>query len=415
RGHVNVNNYQAVLDSIGPVASCSDLPDAGVPISNLMHSYSGTRFVRRARLNTPILALATGANPQVTVDAAKLAASGLADGEYIWISVITGADMLRYTTWPVANVDTVAGTFDLVGADTTGASFVSGAIQNRTGPAVTWGTAHGVTVEGAYALAYGSPAIDLDFINAGPSRGFRFHGQVEHSPLSAVQIRNPATTSVWTNPYIRLTNEGQANAIATVVATGSGQVQIRGSRAGLTIDNMGTVPANGMLHPPGKFALKAGPVMEAPKAAALPDPDALAVADAVFVGHDRVVPTDDRRAVQVGTGVSFGGHAPGTHQNYAFTTAGPHVMASLPDSVTVQVGHAGIVEVQLPTDLAQGQTGTLTHTATSGYSYLSLAAGAFAGGVNVRTVNQYGAIGWQCIGNPGGAPVVKLFGGEPLV
>lgn len=412
--HLNVSDYQSVLDFVGGLASAATLPGGGSELSDIIHKYTGCRFLRRARLNTAILSVESGPDPLVAVSPAAYGVSDLVDGSQVWIYNINGCPSLKFRKWTLSSVNAAAGTFRLSGADTTGETFVSGTLQNATGGALGLGASHGLDITAAYFLAYGASPVDIDMINNAPPAGMVLHGQIEHSPRRAIQVRNPDGTNViWTRPDIRLTGRSQTYSDEIIGKTGTGQVQIQGS-ARIVVENMGTAPANGTFNDDAGWALKGGVYIEMPKAAALPDPDALANDDALLVALDRSPAGDNRLQQAVASGLTWDGQQPGTFKNFAYTSAGPHALGSgLPDAVTVQVAYAGVVEVQLPNDLRQGDTGMLSHTAASGYSFLSLpSGGTFAGGQK-RTVGQFGVIGWQCVGNPGGAPVVKMIGGEP--
>lgn len=412
RAHVNAGDYQVVLDSIGAVQSGAQLPAGGVELSNIIHTYHGCRFHRNAAFNAQILSVSTTDPAVFTIDPATANFTSLQIGSRLYLYDIAGLDAARYREHAISAIDHQAGTFELAGVSGVGNTFTAGRIQNATGPALTFGGSHAASIRNAYALAYREDGVlDFDMANSAVPSGFQWHGQIEHAPRRAIRVRNPASPIVWVGPEIVLSNQSMVNADETIGKSNAANVNIRGGR--IQVMNMPSAPANGVFGGTG-WGLVGGTEVSVPLAAALPPAGSLVSDDAVFTAFDRVPAVEDRRRVAFSDSATWAGHPPGTAAAFLFSAAGPHVLAvGLPDVTNVTTAVQDVVEVRLPADLVNGQAGTLTHRAPSGYSYLALAAGVFAGGQK-RTVGQYGMIAWQCIGTAPEGPIVRIVGGGPM-
>lgn len=287
--YMNVQNSKAVFDRIGPVTSVSTLPKPGRRFSNIIHSFDQVRMKRPARFNADIADISR-TNPAVVRLRVpeRMAHGDLRNGDKVWFYRLEGEGGyagLRYTIQTAVNVDRIAGTFELADYDNrAGPAFVSGSVQNQTGPAMLFSGSHDVHISNGYALTYGNHSVVFDLVNGGAPRSFRMHMQCEHSPRAPIMIDHGDKPKVWQGAVIHLANSSQVNADCIVDDNGAGTLLLHDVK--LKVNNMGHPPAAKVFRNPGRFALRDCEIT-VPMAAALNDAIDFQEAGAVFEAYDR--------------------------------------------------------------------------------------------------------------------------------
>lgn len=284
--YMNAQNSAAVISRIGAIKSVSTLPKPGKSRSNIIHSYDQVRMLRPARFNTPIKHISQTNPAIVTVSNPRALLHGdLSEGDSVWFYHIRGPNDLSFTVQTVADPNPDNGTFTLRGYDNRkGAKFISGTVQNQTGPAMLFSGAHDVNIENGYALTYGNHSVVFDLVNGGPPRSFRMHMQCEHSPKSPILIEHKKSRTVWQGATIHLSNNGQVNIDSIVDDTGTGTIVFQDLK--LKVNVMGRSPTHGVFRNPDRFDLR-GCEITVPRAAALNSPRSFKNADAIFEAYDR--------------------------------------------------------------------------------------------------------------------------------
>lgn len=245
------------------------------PQSCIEHDLGQLQAMRNADVNLPITSI-TRTNPAaVTVDAAALASSGLANGDRVYFYNVAGMTELNKFSYAIANLNTNAGTFQLSATDsTTYGAFVSGNVQNQTGSAVLLGSCSGVSCRSGYLLAYGSDAIKWD-MKRGPARGIDLSLQMEHQPSSAIFFDIPSTGALMQDVKLNFHSISQGYRDAALKApAGTGVLRIDALQ--LTLADLAANPSQGLVQNRQRFALR-GAKIHTPLSAALTPTMATAV------------------------------------------------------------------------------------------------------------------------------------------
>jgi hypothetical protein len=281
--YISVGGMQSLEDAVGPVTSdYADLPTpADGLFSNILHEVTQIKAQRPQKV---LLALTdiSNTNPAVaTCLPAALLASGLADGQGVCLFGAGPMEDLQGYVFTADNVDTDAGTFDMVGADATLLpAFTSGQIRNQTGPAMWLGGGDAMHMESSYLQAYGSPTLIID-VASQLNRGHRlsFQSETWNSPI--VRFRVGAATEVIQNFDLTIFNTSQVNR-GSVIDISGGVGGIRVDNLRLKIINQRDPPANGIFDDPSRWNLRNAQIEVALEAAMNPLGDFAAFSGSVF-------------------------------------------------------------------------------------------------------------------------------------
>jgi hypothetical protein len=235
--------------------------------SCILHNMTQPHILRTSDIAIQITSI-TKANPGVvTVNAASLLASGLANGDKVYFHNNAGMTQLNGTVQTVANINTGAGTFELSGTNTTGyGTFTGGFLWNQTGPAFLL---NGVTMmhgRSGYLLTYGSPGIVVDLKNGGAASGVDLEFSLEAQPPSLVRFDRGSSPVVCQGIRLHDLSANQNFSDSVVTDVGSGLIRIDG--CDIQVNNMGVAPPNKAFKNPANFALRNARI-EMPLVAAL--------------------------------------------------------------------------------------------------------------------------------------------------
>jgi hypothetical protein len=253
---VCIRNMQSWVDQFGAALTSDfgNLPTvASGNHSNILHYWAQPRITRNSVIAMAINSI-TKANPAVvSVTAAELLASGLTNGDPIFMDV-AGMTQLAGIVGTIANINTGAGTFELSGINSTAYStFTAGYARNKTGSAMLIGGAFSITGRAGYHLTYGSPSIIFDLLNGSPN-GFDYEFQDENNPDQPMLFRAGSGAYAIQGFRARIDSWSQTSANNIIGYEGTtGTIQIQNFY--LHVVNMGTAPASGIFESPSKYTL----------------------------------------------------------------------------------------------------------------------------------------------------------------
>ena len=220
--------------------------------SNITHNMgrSLVRFV--SDINLTITGI-TQANPAVvTVTSSTLSGASLSNGDEVYIS---SGDMteVSYKTFTVANIDTGADTFELMGIDSTSYTpYTSGGtLQNKTGVPYLQAGAKNLSIDSPYILSYGSPTFEIDLITGGAPANWDINYQSERNVDKQITFVLDTGTVVLQNLNITSANLNQTAETSIMWIDGAGTVRLDGGY--LTVPNMSTAPSAGLMSPASQF------------------------------------------------------------------------------------------------------------------------------------------------------------------
>lgn len=237
--YANIDNMSAYVDQFGS-ALTSDFvtlpPDAGPNISNICHRLGQPLFLRQSMLAATILSISKANPAVVTVD--SLVGADLTNGDRIHISGGTMTEV-AYRTYEVAAVNEGAGTFQLVGVNSTGYTTYTGGgtLQYHLGPAVFFCGVRSFRSEGGYILTYGSPGIVWDLDNGGSTNDFSLHCQFERALETLIEFRRTSGTAILWNMEFDFPQQNQPVSGTSIKIVGAGTVQFRGCKLKFLVSN----------------------------------------------------------------------------------------------------------------------------------------------------------------------------------
>lgn len=270
--YIACNHAGTLDDYVGGVTSTfATIPTAANGAqSNILHNLSNFSFHRDA-VNPPSVTAISKANPAVVTHApADLVASGITNGSKVFHHDIGGMTQLNGNVYTVANINLVAGTFELAGVDSTGFSTFTGGGRswNQTGPAMLMGGGDALMAVSSYLLAYGNDPLVIDTKNGGGPRMFNMEVQMEPQPPAAVKFGLPsAGTTVLHGFRLHLLSANQ-NFSDAVIREDAGAGSLRIDDLDLRVYNMGVAPPDKVFKTPAKWSIHKGRIT-VPLAAAL--------------------------------------------------------------------------------------------------------------------------------------------------
>lgn len=286
-----IRNMQSWVDQFGSALTSDfgNLPTtASGNHSNILHMWSQHRVTRNSVIAMAITGI-TKANPAVvTVSSAELTASGLTNGDPIFLD-IAGMTELVGTVQTIANINLGAGTFQLSGINSTSyATFTAGHARNKTGSSMLIGGAFSVFGRTCYHLTYGSPSIIFDLPNGTPD-GFDYEFQDENNPDQPILFRAGSGAYAIQGFRARIDSWSQTSANNIIGYEGTtGTIQIQNFY--LHVVNMGTAPASDIFEQASKYTLY-GATQIVPLAASLNTISAFAVYRGSTTAFDRTPKT----------------------------------------------------------------------------------------------------------------------------
>jgi hypothetical protein len=252
-------SHASTLDDYvsGLSSEYATIPVAGDgPQSNTVHMIDQAHIRRAADVYMPITSISK-ANPAVVTitDPTRMTTQNVQNGDSVYFTAIEGMTELNGNTYTVANRNTVAGTFELSGTDSSGfTDFTSGAAWGPTGPAVLLGNVQEFTMLAGYILTYGAAPIVIDFENATPMRAVRIETSVEQLPPTVVDIRRvSAVGPVFQGFELKVLGGSQQPSEDIIRITGGGGVRM--DRAVIYLEGQATALTNGMFYPVADFSL----------------------------------------------------------------------------------------------------------------------------------------------------------------
>ena len=264
-----VDHMGALDDHVGGVTSPNvTLPTAASgTMSNTLHYSANSHSLRQADVYLTITA-ASKANPCVlSFTPADLAAANLSNGDKVVCTLVAGMVELENVVHTVANIDTVAGTFELSGVNSTSyTTFTSGTLQNQTGPSQLYAGSAMHRRSAFYSLVYGSPHVVIDMDNGVPIRDFEIEMLNERDPMSVFGVYQGSTSRAVQGFRARMLNYNQTIVNEVMTVNGSANIAFDGGH--IHVVNMGTAPVNGIFSDPSKISLR-NFTIEVPKEAAL--------------------------------------------------------------------------------------------------------------------------------------------------
>jgi hypothetical protein len=252
-------SHASTLDDYvsGLSSEYATIPVAGDgPQSNTVHMIDQAHIRRAADVYMPITSISK-ANPAVVTiaDPTRMTTQNVQNGDSVYFTAIEGMTELNGNTYTVANRNTVAGTFELSGTDSSGfTDFTSGAAWGPTGPAVLLGNVQEFTMLAGYILTYGAAPIVIDFENASPMRAVRIETSVEQLPPTVVDIRRvSAVGPVFQGFELKVLGGSQQPSEDIIRITGGGGVRM--DRPVIYLEGQATALTNGMFYPAADFTL----------------------------------------------------------------------------------------------------------------------------------------------------------------
>ncbi|TIP42425.1 MAG: hypothetical protein E5X77_24160 [Mesorhizobium sp.] len=239
--------------------------------SNVIHNLSAGFTVTRSAYNPPAVTGITKANPAVVSHApADLVLSGFQNGDKVFYHDIGGMTQLNGNVYTVANINLVAGTFELSGTDSTGFStFTSGGRSwNQTGAAMVVGYCEALIARASYLLSYGSEPLIIDTAHGGAPRMFDVECHMEAQPPAMALWGLPSAGTAVAQGF-RLHNlSSNQNLSDAIFREDAGAGNVRIDDLDLKVYNMGAAPSNKVFKTPAKWAIHKGKIT-VPLAAAL--------------------------------------------------------------------------------------------------------------------------------------------------
>jgi len=265
-GYVNAGHWGTIDDYLGGLTSdYTTLPSAADGSqSNVLHHVDIPNVTRGSVYYLAITSISKANPAVVTCNSAALIASGIANGDKIFLGEVAGmTELAPGTTNPsgvytVANINTGAGTFELSGINSTGyGTFTSGHVRNQTGPAVLLNGCASLTWDNFYSLAYGNFGVILDNKNGIAMRDVALGFQHEPTGLSPMRIDHPATAVEQEIPGLEIDFLNQFQQWTDcIISSNAASGWTKLTRGKLNIRMLtGTVPPNKIFGTPGKFNL----------------------------------------------------------------------------------------------------------------------------------------------------------------
>lgn len=251
-----IRNMQSWVDQFGSALTSDfgNLPTtASGNHSNILHFYSQHRVTRNSVIAMAITSISKANPAVVTVSSAELTASGLTNGDPIFLD-IAGMTELVGTVQTIANINLGAGTFQLSGINSTAyGTFTTGFARNKTGSSMLIGGAFSVFGRTCYHLTYGSPSIIFDLPNGTPD-GFDYEFQDENNPDQPILFRAGSGAYAIQGFRARIDSWSQTSANNIIGYEGTtGTIQIQNFF--LHIVNMGTAPSADIFEQASKYTL----------------------------------------------------------------------------------------------------------------------------------------------------------------
>ncbi len=254
---------QTFLNTVGDLVSDYAILAAG-NLSNSAQSFEAWNC-RRSAAVALTMASVTRANPAVVAvsDLAALntaiASFGFGNGTAVTFTQVAGMTQLNGNVYTVANLNAVAGTFELFGCDSTAFGiFTGGTCYNQTGPNLVLGHVKGVTIENSYFQTYGRPGLKL-YIDQGTDENWDIdiHARFETGNQRDIEIVGDTTTRYIRGFRYRIDSSGaRAAPIFSSGVSGAGQIVIDDIE--VHIGNAAQTPSAGLFENPATFNLRSG-------------------------------------------------------------------------------------------------------------------------------------------------------------
>lgn len=246
----DANSIDQNVERVSSAYQIIPIPADGLQ-SNIVHNMGQLNAVRLADVNLPITGISKANPAVVSLDPTALANSNLVNGNQVFFADVAGMTQLNKNIYTVANINTVAGTFELSGTDSTAfGTFASGSVQNRTGPAVLLNGCTGVKMDSSYLLSYGSPSVVLDTRWGMVPSQIDLTYKGEHQPIDMLSFLVPETgTAVVRDLRLNLLSVSSRRSVLS--KTGAGMMRIEGLK--LDITDMPSPPLTGIFLPRSGF------------------------------------------------------------------------------------------------------------------------------------------------------------------